>query len=150
MYSTFLGPGRGAGLEVDSTGDAYVTGLVDSSSYPTTPGSYDTVRNDTDAFVTKVAPTGATLVYSTFLGGSGYDEGSDVAVDSAGNAYVTGFSSSVDFPNTQGAPFGNGFVTKLNNAGSRPGLFDVHLGQPILQLQPRHRRRPERKGIRHR
>ncbi len=125
-YSTFLGDGRGGGLELDANGNAFVTGHTFSSAFPTTPGAYDTtLGGGQDAFVTKVAPTGATLVYSTFVGGSeAGDEGSDVAVDSAGSAYLTGVANSHDFPTTPGAfmtspiPTQGGFVTKLNAGGS--------------------------------
>jgi hypothetical protein len=123
-YSTFLGNGRGGGLELDASGNAYVTGDT-FGGFPTTSGAYDTtLGGGQDAFVTKVAPTGASLVYSTFLGGSEtYDEGSDIAVDSAGSAYVTGLGGSHDFPTTPGAfmtspTIGGAFVTKLNPGGT--------------------------------
>src|SRR3989442_783710 len=78
-----------------------------------------------DAFVTKLDAAGSALVYSTFLGGSGYDQGYGIAVDAPGNAYVTGFTASTDFPTTTGAVdttfnggSGDAFVTKLNPTGS--------------------------------
>jgi hypothetical protein len=77
-----------------------------------------------DAFITKLNPTGSGLVYSTFLGGNNEDEGSGIVVDTAGNAYLTGFTSSTNFPlmNPLQGTFGGGpadaFVTKLNAAGS--------------------------------
>jgi Ca2+-binding RTX toxin-like protein len=116
------------GIAVDGVGAAYVTGGTDSTGFPTTAGSFDQSHNgEGDAFVTKVAPTGAALGYSTFLGGSGFEGGVGIAVDGAGvvtrsvGAYVTGFAedASTDFPTTAGAfdRTHNGgvdaFVTKL-------------------------------------
>jgi hypothetical protein len=111
-YSTFLG---GAGFDAGSaiavdpyTRQAYVTGQTTNADtdFPTTPGAFDQTQNDeahngfADAFVTKLAPSGAALGYSTFLGGSGLDNGAGIAVDGAGAAYVTGLSNSADFPTT--------------------------------------------------
>src|SRR5213078_94557 len=129
FYSTFLG-GRGddTGLRVavDAAGNAYVTGLTGSSNFPTTPGAYQTTfAGVEDAFVTKLDPTGSALVYSTFLGGGGFDEGTAIGVDAARNAHVTGLTGSSNFPTTPGAfqtTFAGGsfdaFVTKLNFTGS--------------------------------
>ena len=97
VYSTYVG---GAGLDignpiaVDSAGNAYVTGETSSTAFPTTGGAFDTARNGVDVFVTKLNPGGTALVYSTFLGGSAADRGFGIAVDSAGNAYVTGETAS--------------------------------------------------------
>ena len=87
-YSTYLG-GAGFGIEgangiaVDHEGSAYVTGFTGSAAFPTTPGAYDTTKNGTgnDVYVTKLDPTGATLGYSTFLGGTTSDTGNEVDVD---------------------------------------------------------------------
>jgi hypothetical protein len=112
---------------VDSAGAAYVAGLTDSSDFPTTPGAFDTSlqRRYDDAFVTKLDASGSALVYSTFLGGTSSDIAEAIAVDSAGAAYVTGLTTSSDFPTTPGA-FDTGyssvprdtFVTKLDASGS--------------------------------
>ncbi len=131
LYSTFLGGStgtRGLALAVDASGDAYVTGYTLSADFPTTPGAYRTsiVGVGTwDAFVVKLNPSGTAPVYSTFLGGSGSDRGFAIAVDSAGDAYVAGYTNSSDFPTTPGAlrtSFTSGgmegFVTKLNAAGN--------------------------------
>ena len=92
FYSTYLGGSgseEGLGIAVDTAGNAYVTGATDSINFPTTQGALQTTRNGVgNAFVTKLNPTGSGLVYSTYLGG-GYDSGSAIAVDMAGNAYVT-------------------------------------------------------------
>jgi hypothetical protein len=128
VYSTFLG-GRfsdsAGGIELDNHGYAYVTGATLSRDFPKTPGAFDTRYNGHfDAFVTKVKPDGTGLVYSTFLGGSAWDSASSPAVDTSGNVYVTGITSSADFPTTPGA-FDNTmsvsfdlFVAKLNSEGS--------------------------------
>lgn len=128
VYSTFIG---GSGndfhnaLAVDSAGNAYVAGVTQSTNYPTTSGAYDTSYNGTgDVFVTKLNAAGSGLDYSTFIGDSGDDGGTGIAVDSAGNAFVAGYTNSIAFPTTTGAydTSHNGsydaFVTQLNAAGS--------------------------------
>jgi hypothetical protein len=113
-YSTFLGGSgflgasggdQGFGIAVDPYRHAYVTGFTSSFDFPTTAGAFDETRGGggSDAFVTKLAPNGAALRYSTFLGGSGFEEGLGIAVDGAGAAYVTGNTNSTDFPTTAGA-----------------------------------------------
>jgi hypothetical protein len=128
VYGTFIGGSSGdygEGIAVDGGGNAYVTGLTLSSDFPTTPGAFDTSYNgDDDAFVVKLNPTGNSLSYGTFIGGSDSDWGSGIAVDGGGNAYVTGLTRSSDFPTTSGAfdtSFGgyrDAFVVKLNPDGS--------------------------------
>jgi hypothetical protein len=107
LYATFLGGSGsdgGFGIAVDGSGAAYVTGQAGSSDLPTTPGAFDTGHNGGwDAFVVRLNPSGRGLLYATFLGGSGDDEGSGIAVDGGGVAYVTGDTSSSDFPATPGA-----------------------------------------------
>jgi hypothetical protein len=138
LYSTYLGgtgSDDGRGVAVDAAGSAYVTGNTNSADFPTTAGAFDTTFNfGTDAFVAKLSPTGSSLLYSTFLGGSGVDFGSGVAIDTAGSAYVTGETSSADFPTTAGAfdtTFNGGFrdaiVTKLNPAGTAL-VYSTYLG----------------------
>ena len=139
-YSTFLGgtgPDFGDGIAVDTSGSAYVTGSAGSSNFPTTVGAFDTTHNgvgSADAFVTKFNPTGSALVYSTFLGGSDLDQGNDIAVDTTGSAYLTGFTLSANFPTTADAvdTTHNGssdvFVTKLNPSGSAPLVYSTFLG----------------------
>jgi len=139
VYSTYLG-GRGSEggvgfigkrIAVDASGNAYVTGYTSSSDFPTTPGAFQTTYGgNSDVFVSKLNPTGSSLVYSTYLGGSGPENGDNqeggggIAVDASGNAYVTGDTDSSDFPTTPGAlrttygGNGDAFVSKLNAAGS--------------------------------
>jgi len=97
-----------------------VTGRTSSSTFPTSVGAFDTTQNGSfDAFVTKLNPAGSSLLYSTFLGGSSFDEGFGIALDAGGDAYVTGHTSSLNFPTSVGAfdTSQNGsddaFVTKL-------------------------------------
>src|SRR5262249_50309954 len=101
-FSTYLGGSgddRGVGIAVDSVGSFYVTGYTQSSNFPVTVGAYQiALKGGADVFVTKVASTGSTLVYSTYLGGSLDDQGAAIAVDLAGRAYVTGHTASTDFP----------------------------------------------------
>jgi hypothetical protein len=123
VYSTFLGAGIGGGIVVDSGGNAYIAGQA-APNYPTTPGAFQTVSGgSSEGFVTKLNPTGTALVYSTFLGGSGFDSVADIAIDSAGNTYLTG-EAQTGFPVTPGAfqtsvnGLREAFVTKLNATGT--------------------------------
>src|SRR5207302_1266478 len=124
VYSTYLGGSDvddGFGIAVDALGSAYVTGFTDSTNFPTTAGAFQTTFGGTeDASVAQLNATGTGLVYSTYLGGSGVDDGLGIAVDALGNAYVTGFTGSTNFPTTAGAfqtTFGGGtedaFVAKI-------------------------------------
>ncbi|MCK4614481.1 MAG: DUF2341 domain-containing protein, partial [Thermoplasmata archaeon] len=122
-YSTFLGGSGddgGKAITVDSNGNAYVTGYTSSSNFPTTSGAYDTTYNcGYDAFVSKLNSAGNSLLYSTFIGGSGYDEGRGIAVDTNGNVYVTGHTFSSNFPTVNAYDSSlsgdrDAFVVKLN------------------------------------
>jgi hypothetical protein len=119
---------------VDSAGDAYVVGRTYSNDFPTMNPLQPANGGGYDAFVAKLNPTGSALVYSTYLGGSGNELGGDIAVDSAGSAYVTGSTGSSNFPTTLGAfqpAFGGGgsdaFVAKLNPSGSA-FVYSTYLG----------------------
>jgi hypothetical protein len=129
VYSTCLGGAQGElgeGVAVDPDGNAYVTGMTASADFPATPGAFDESWNGADdAYVTKLNPSGSALVYSTFLGGTGLEDGFGLALDRVGGAYVTGNTASGDFPTTPGAfdrsyngGFRDVFVTKVDASGS--------------------------------
>jgi hypothetical protein len=141
VYGTYLGgfgnPDGGSGIAVDSAGDAYVTGVTESTDFPTTPGAFQPTYGgaSSDGFITKLNAYGSALLYSTYLGGDGNDGTYSIRVDGAGNAYVTGSTTSTyNFPTTPGAfqtTFGGGlrdaFVVKLNPTGT--GLvYGTYLG----------------------
>ncbi len=140
VYSTFLGGslgGAGSAIAADSAGDTYVVGTTYTADFPTKNAIQPTYAGNGDAYITKINPTGSALVYSTFLGGSNQDIGSGVAVDSAGNAYITGMVISQDFPtkNATQPQYGGGmadaFVTAINTAGS-DFLYSTYLGGTSL------------------
>jgi hypothetical protein len=114
----------GTDVAVDATGHAYITGYTQSATFPTSGTSVQPFhRGPSDAFVTKFAPDGKTLVYSTFVGGSSNEIGFGIAADALGNAYVTGMTLSGDFPllNAPQPTRGGGtdaFVMKLDPSGS--------------------------------
>jgi Beta-propeller repeat len=141
LYSAYVGSTDylGTDIAVDALGNAYLTGTTNSPNFPITPGAVDTSYNgDGDAFVTKLDATGATLLYSTYLGGSAYDGGNAIAVDSLSNAYVTGFTMSGDFPTTpraldtsyNGDGYSDAFVTKLDATGGL--LYSTYLGSALF------------------
>jgi hypothetical protein len=140
-YSTYLGGLQGEtayGIAVDASGDAYVIGSTASSNFPTVSPYQSSNKGGTDVFITKLNDTGTSLLFSTYLGGNGYDAGSAIAVDGLGNAYLTGTTSSPDFPVTPTASTstafqtsygGNddAFVAKLDPTGSSL-LYSSYLG----------------------
>lgn len=135
VYATYLG-GSGkdtpSGLAVDPFGNAYLVGSTLSNDFPTAhPFQMAFGGGNGDAFVAALNASGSGLVYSTYLGGGGQDEALSIAVDSVGNAYLTGVTSSSDFPTR--APFQpsltgtqNAFVVSLNSAGSP--VYSTFLG----------------------
>lgn len=142
----FLGNGVGGDfcfhIVVDGSGNAYVTGETSSPDFPLSSNAFQNINMGfgnkvANAFVTKLNPTGSALIYSTFLGGSYGEAGTGIAVDSAGNAYVTGASFSSDFPVIGGAIqptnlgtpnlLSNGFVSKFNPTGSAL-IYSTFLG----------------------
>ena len=137
VYSTFIGgtnSDQGFGIFVDAVGNAYIAGSTESTDYPTTPGAYDTTYHGVaDCFVTKLNPSGSSLVYSTYLGGSGNESGNGIAVDAGGTAYIAGYTYSTDYPTTPGAydttyhGVADCFVTKLNPSGSSL-VYSTYLG----------------------
>jgi Bacterial Ig-like domain (group 3)/Beta-propeller repeat len=140
-YSTYLG-GSGSdyayGIAVDAAGEAYLTGTTTSADFPVTSGAYQPANHGSgNAFITKVNSSGTGLVYSTYLGGNSFDRGQGIAVDAAGDAFLTGGTASTDFPVTPGAfqivnkaaakSTYNAFVAKLNPSGT--GLvYSTYLG----------------------
>jgi len=141
VYATYLG-GNGVdganAVAVDSSGHAYVTGYTASTNFPATSGAFEPLYNggNHDIFVAKLNDTGSSLVYSTYLGGSGSDYGSGIALDVLGNTYVTGYTDSTDFPTTPGV-FDNSyngesdaFALKLNTTatGSDSMIYSTYLG----------------------
>jgi hypothetical protein len=137
VYSTYLGGSNnddeGKGITVDAAGNAYVTGTASSYNFPTTAGAFDRTGDGGDAFVAKLNASGSSLVYSTYLGGSGSEHGTGIAVDTARNVYVTGYTNSSDSLATAGAfdtTYNGGwdvFVAKLNPTGSSL-LYATYLG----------------------
>jgi hypothetical protein len=134
-YSTYLGGTGGdwaSGIAVDKGGNAYITGWTSSTDFPVSSGALQTtiaqqpgIDYRYTVFVTKLNSSGTAIEYSTYLGGSvGNNIGLGIAVDSYGDAYVTGYTSSYAFPTTAGAfqtlnhPSGNAFVSKLNATGT--------------------------------
>lgn len=134
VYSTFLGGAEtdeGLGIAVDSSGDAYVTGLTQSSNFPLQSAWQKTLGGTQNAFVSQLNPAGTALTYSTFLGGSQIDAATGIALDQNKNAYLTGETASPNFPlvNPTQATAGGGndaFVSEVNSAGSL--VFSTYLG----------------------
>src|SRR5208283_517775 len=153
VYSTYLGGGPAdfaSAVALDSSNNAYVTGGTGSNTFPTTLGAFQTVCNSCtgtlyNAFITVINFAGSTYNYSTYLGGSNNDEGLGIAVDSSGDAYVTGQTGSTNFPTanpTQSTLNKNGlagdndaFVSELNSAGSQL-IFSTFLGGALDENTP--------------
>ena len=149
IYSTFI-PGPCSALAIDPAGNAYVAASTWSPVYPTTPNAFQTTitPNPTnpnvvpDAFVLKLDPAGTTILYSTLIGGTGFDYATSLAVDAQGCIYVAGWTGSADFPTTPSAymnavsPYGgyNYWLAKFDpNAAPLPGgpgslVFSTYFG----------------------
>jgi hypothetical protein len=151
LYGTFLGGSsvdKSFDIAVDRAGNAYVAGSTASLNFPTTRGSFDTTRNDdtvswSDGFVTKLNRTGTRFLYSTYLGSRSDSQelATGIAVDRAGNAWVTGWTGSLRFPTTKGALLrrfvikvyshsAGSFLSKLNTSGSRLA-YSTFLGSSL-------------------
>lgn len=140
VYSTYIGGNdtdEGNALAIDTAGSVFLTGLSRSPNYPTTAGAYDTTwsSGQFDVIVTKLNASGNQLLYSTYVGDTNYEFGSDIAIDLTGNAYITGYTNT-PFPTTAGAydtiPNGgtyDGFVTKLNPSGTALAFSTLLGGQ---------------------
>jgi hypothetical protein len=149
-WATYLGGSGSDGankIALDVAGNVYVTGVTDTpgSGFPGTAGSLiqSTLGGGNDAFVTKLNAAGTAIVYSTYLGGSGFDGGGGIAVDQAGNAYVAGFTDG-GFPGTAGSliqsTFGGGghdaFVAKIS--GTVPPSCSSAQANPAALWSPNH------------
>ncbi len=144
-YSTFIGgpeDDRSNGVAIDSMGQAFITGNTESATFPTTAGVFDTtldVQFDEDAFVTKLDAAGASLRYSTFIGGKYHEAGRAIAIDAAGHAYIIGDTISPDYPTTAGAlcpsyrGWRDAFVTKLDPLGASLS-YSTYLGGSDLDF----------------
>jgi hypothetical protein len=153
-YFAVLSGGSGISIARDDTGNIYLGGRATSATFPATGGAFQTNYHPGlcqrglgaggpcyDVFVAKWDPTGTRLLWATYLGGSGDDFLSGMAVDAAGNVYLTGWTSSSDFPVTSGAfqtqyhgtnsfgyyVVGDAFVTKLNSSGTAL-VYSTYLG----------------------
>ena len=138
VYSTYLGGSGssfGSGLALDSANSAYVTGSTTSTTFPTENPYQPSSAGSYDAFLTKLSSGGSSLVYSTYLGGNGTDYGLGPALDSANSAYVTGYTSSFNFPTenpyqASQASTGGGrdvFVSAFSSTGTSL-LYSTYLG----------------------
>jgi len=142
IYSTYLGGSGGdsaSGIALDASGNAYVTGYTQSADFPTVNPLQATLNGPSNSFVAELNPAGSALVYSTFLGGSGSDWGTAIAVDTSGSAYVTGYTLSTNFPTVNALQTANkaaaasrptAFVAKLNPAGSAL-VYSTYLGGSV-------------------
>ena len=137
VYSTYLNGASGNGIAVDFAGNAYVTGETLTLNFPTTPGAFQTAPYGFDTFVTKLNAAGSALVYSARFGGNFDDFGRAIALDAAGNAYITGWTvcraTTCTFPtvNAFQPNYAGGnndaFVTKINSLGSAL-VYSTYLG----------------------
>ncbi len=153
LYSTYLGGGssdEGFGIAVDGAGDAYVTGDTGSTDFPICPGtggghascssaSGSTVQSsylgNGDAFVSKLNPGGTQLLYSTYLGGSGGDVGNAIAVDSSGDAYITGYTLSSNFPVCPDNGAGHAYCAS-HSGGPIQSTYHVSNDAFVAELNP--------------
>ncbi len=145
IFSTYLGGSTShfdtpdediaSAIAIDASGAVYVVGYTYSTDFPTLnpyQGTHQGGDGSWDVFVTKLSSSGNSLIYSTYLGGSGYDFGHGIAVDASGAAYVTGYTGSTDFPTLnpyQGTLQGglDAFVTKLSSSGNAL-IYSTYLG----------------------
>jgi hypothetical protein len=135
LYSTYLGgSGRDDAFPIaaDSQGNAYIAGSTSSLDYPLAQPLQPYYGGIADVFISKINPAGTALVYSTYLGGNGYDEAWGLTIDSSSNLYVTGVTSSTNFPTANPLQptnhgYNDAFVAKLNPSGSAL-VYSTYLG----------------------
>ena len=134
LYCTYLGgkgDDRAYGLALDSSGAVYITGSTTSQNFPLHNPLQSKLAGGKNAFVAKLSPAGNSLVFSTYLGGNGSDTGNGIAVDSGGNVYLAGDTTSTNFPastmQTTNRGSQDGFVSKLSADGARL-LYSTYLG----------------------
>ena len=136
LFSTYLGGGNldiGLGVAVDLSDNVYLTGATFSTDFPTGGALQPALAGSSDGYVTKLDPTGGAILYSTYLGGTLAEEGTSIAVDSSGNAYMTGSTASSDYPvvNALQPTYGGGpydaIVSKINSTGSAL-VYSTNLG----------------------
>lgn len=158
IYSTYLGGSSGAGasaVAVDGEGNAFITGSVSNNGFPVTPGAFQTTLPPAPGilfpnvcYLSKLNTAGTALLYSTLLGGAGYNNCNAILVDDQGHAFVTGMTTASDFPVTPGAfqpmfrgrlyctggsncvgrsPSSNAFITRLNPSGTAL-VYSTYLG----------------------
>lgn len=144
VYLTLIGSGSGLpgggppsffapanlvySIAADAAGEAYITGNTNDPNFPATPGAFQTtlpggmaagpITPPSSAFVAKLSPTGSSFLWATFLGGTSFDYANSIAVDSSGDAWVSGTTESADFPVSTGWPGGGEFLAELNSSGS--------------------------------
>ncbi|MCE5219752.1 MAG: SBBP repeat-containing protein [Clostridium sp.] len=144
VYSSYLGGNsfdEGFGIAIDKSDNAYITGYTWSSDFPTTPKAYQTCAPDSNtqnAFVSKISINSSKLLYSTYLGGNGEDVSRGIAIDKSGNAYITGYTASTNFPTTPSAyqhskpniDWDTVFVSKINTLklGNSSLSYSTYLG----------------------
>jgi len=142
IFSTFLGGSDkelSYSIAIDITGNSYLTGETASSNFPTTAGAYQTNYGGgkSDVFITKLNTSGSSLVYSTYLGGNDYDGGNSIAIDKAGNVFITGQTNSLNYPvspdafqktnRSRWSGVGDAFITKLNSNGNEL-IYSTYIG----------------------
>ena len=133
VYSTYLGGNSSDaayGIAVDSSDNAYITGFTFSTNFPTTTNALqrhlactNSIYYNANAFVTEIASNGTSLVFSTYFGGTNYDIGKSIAVDASNYVYVTGFTASTNFPNT------NSLQRYLNGSTNRTVPYDAFVAK---------------------
>ncbi len=131
IFSTFIGGNNhdySNGIDIDESGNIYLTGITYSNNFPVTPGAYDECFNGVyqDGFITKLSNDGSRIIFSTYLGGKDYDECNAIKVDTSGNIYVTGRTASIDYPTTTEAfnttyngGYRDAFITEINESNNK-------------------------------